>query len=99
MTFEELRAKWNWKAIPHCPGRFRLVGVRPDLPSEALFGCEMAFSEFTVEAAHDTVVVATFDGGGLISYKRGDGTYVHTLNTPEGFTRKMGQLGIDSEDV
>ena len=50
--------------------------------------------EFDVEAARDRVVVARLDKGGLISYKRTDGTYVHTLNSVEGFSRKILQLGI-----
>jgi hypothetical protein len=39
-------------------------------------------------------VAALRDGGGLISYARGDGSYLHTLNTPDGFARKLRQLGI-----
>ncbi len=44
--------------------------------------------------ARDAVVVTPLEGGGLISYKREDGTYRHTLNTPEGFARKLADLGI-----
>ena len=31
----------------------------------------------------------------MISYKRDDGSFLHTLNTEEGFERKLKQLGID----
>jgi hypothetical protein len=51
--------------------------------------------EFRVRNARDVVVVTPFvAGGGLISYRRADGTYLHTLNTSDGFVRKLVQLGI-----
>jgi len=78
----------------HCPGRFLLAGVRPDLTPEALLGTDAELFEFDVAAARDKVVIAQLDEGGLISYKRADGTYLHTLNSAEGFSRKMLQLGI-----
>jgi hypothetical protein len=94
VTFDTLRSQWNWKPIRHCPGRYKLAGVRPDLPLEALVGPETVGTEFSVESAPDRVVVACLDGGGIISYKRSDGTYLHTLNDPEGFARKLRHLGI-----
>jgi len=50
---------------------------------------------FAVDAARDPVHVALLDGGGLISYRRADGHFVHTLNTPDGLARKLAQLGIE----
>jgi hypothetical protein len=50
---------------------------------------------FQVLAARDPVLVVEFEGGGLISYMRGDGTLMHTLNTPDGFRRKLRQLGVE----
>lgn len=50
--------------------------------------------QFHVAAARDAVVVVPLSDGGLISYSRADGTYVHTLNTRDGFARKLAQLGI-----
>jgi len=40
-------------------------------------------------------VVTPLVTGGLISYKRRDGTFLHTLNTAEGFARKLADLGIE----
>ena len=68
--------------------------VPADLPPEALLGDEVTTSEYHVKAARDTVIVARFSEGGLITYKRADGTYLHTLNTEEGLARKLVQLGI-----
>ncbi|MEW6735277.1 MAG: hypothetical protein AB1489_28555 [Acidobacteriota bacterium] len=55
-------------------------------------------STFQVAKARDTVIVACLDRGGLISYKRVDGTYLHTLNTAEGFVRKLLALGIELKE-
>lgn len=102
MTFDELLMQWNWKPIRNCPGRFVLVDARPDLPLEAVVGPAAELLEFHVEAARDKVVVARLDEGGLISYKRADGKYLHTLNSAEGFSRKLLQLGIvlvDSQKI
>lgn len=42
----------------------------------------------------DTVCVVAFDAGGLISYEKPDGRFVHTLCDEGGFARKLAQLGI-----
>ena len=54
-------------------------------------------TEHVVAAARDRVVVTRLGedpAWGLISYARPDGTWVHTANTPEGFARKLADLGI-----
>ena len=62
-----------------------------------LLGSNAIIQRFSSIMARDTVLVAQFDDGGIISYERGDGTFVHTLNTEEGFRRKLEQLGIKLE--
>ena len=52
---------------------------------------------YRVQTARDQVLVVEFEGGGLISYLREDGTLMHTLNTSEGFHRKLRQLGVELE--
>jgi hypothetical protein len=52
-------------------------------------------TEHIVVGAKDPVVVAVFVDGGLISYRKLNGTYVHTLNTRDGLERKLQQLGIE----
>ena len=44
--------------------------------------------------AKDPVIVTAFEDGGLISYRKADGMFLHTLNTREGFERKLRELGI-----
>ena len=94
MTFDEIMKRWTWRPLPHCPGRYRLVGVDRLTPLSQLLGSEIPIHCFRVAAAKDLVLVAALDRGGFISYQRADGSFVHTLNTPEGFARKLAQLGI-----
>jgi hypothetical protein len=94
MNFEELKSKWNWSPIRNCPGRFVWRGNDKSISPAEVAGEEVLFIEFEVEKAADTVVVGRINGGGLISYRKPDGTYLHTLNTVEGFERKLAQLGI-----
>ncbi len=94
VTFADLLARWTWRPIRNCPGRYALSGVRRPLTPRALVGDEVEILELSVDIAPDRVIVAPLDGGGLISYRRADGTYVHTLNDLAGFSRKLDQLGI-----
>jgi|PlaIllAssembly_1097288.scaffolds.fasta_scaffold451541_1 hypothetical protein len=93
LTFEALLAAHPWRPIRGCPGRFTLAST---LTPAAMLGLEPAepLAEHRVEAAADPVIVASVVGGGLISYRRGAGWFVHTLNTPEGFARKLERLGL-----
>ena len=93
MDFDCVYAARSWTPIRGCPGRYGLAdGAVRESPESLLGGATP--QEFRVAAARDTVVVVRFATGGLISYRRTDGTYVHTLNTDEGFARKLEQLGI-----
>ena len=94
MDFDALFAARAWTAIRGCPGRFGLAAGAVHEPPESL-APDATTREFRVPNARDVVVVTPFvAGGGLISYQRVDGTYLHTLNTPDGFARKLLQLGI-----
>ena len=95
MRFEEIKSRWNWSPIRNCPGRFVLRGIDKNISPGEIAGDGIQFGEFRVEKAEDKVVVARISGGGLISYQKNDGTFIHTLNTVEGFERKLKQLGIE----
>ena len=94
MTVPELLTAREWKPIPNCPGRYVLLKPEPDIVPVQMAQVDRAPLEFRVETAKDVVVVLPLEGGGLISYRRPDGTYFHTLNTEFGFERKLAQLGI-----
>lgn len=97
-SFDELFGERDWRPIRNCPGRFILHGAGYDLSLADVLGEAASASEHRVAAARDKVLVVAFDeGGGLISYVRRDGTLLHTLNTAEGFERKLRQLGIGHE--
>ena len=97
MTFAALFETYFWKPIRNCPGRYVLRGAQSEMPGvEELTGGESAVSAHRVSAARDLVLVAALDDGcGIISYRRDDGSLLHTLNTPEGFQRKLRQLGLN----
>lgn len=98
VTFDDLKTAWTWQPIPICPGRFVLSSPRPDLTPGELVGTATHLHDFHVPTARDAVIVALLVGGGLISYRRANGSYVHTLNTVEGFERKLLDLGIPLVD-
>lgn len=95
MSFDELMSRWRWRPIPNCAGRFVLSSGRSSLaPSEIVSASIGAVTEHVIPATPDPVIVAEFEDGGLISYRKPDGSFVHTLNTIEGLDRKLRQLGI-----
>ena len=96
-SFGELYAQFPWKEIRGCPGRHILrTGISTLDPAELSGGAEV--KEYSTKGASDMVAVAWLTGGGLISYKKPDGSYLHTLNTEAGLLRKLDQLGIPVED-
>jgi hypothetical protein len=97
MTFAELFETLSWKPIKNCPGRYVLQGATNNLLRVGELTGNIALgSAHKVSAARDLVLVAALEGGGgIISYQREDGSFLHTLNTPEGFHRKLRQLGIN----
>lgn len=92
MTVAALIADRPWKPIRDCPGRYVLPPT--DETPAHLAGADASSREYQPPAARDPVVVVPLADGGVISYRRPDGRYVHTLNTAEGFERKLRQLGI-----
>jgi hypothetical protein len=92
VTFAALWDEYDWRPIRGCPGRFVLASPQP--VGFAPFGSG-APKSYRVPKARDEVLVARFaDGCGLISYRRDDGSILHTLNTAAGLARKLDELGI-----
>lgn len=94
-TVDELLSERDWKPIPHCRGRYTLAEQKPDLTVADLLGEECRPVEIPTVMARDRVLVVGLEDGGMISYRRSNGQYVHTLNTRDGFWRKLKDLGID----
>jgi hypothetical protein len=93
-TFDELFSAYEWAPIRGCPGRFVLRGGPCLIAPRDLVGEGPVLGEHRVEAAPDPVVIARIEGGGLISFRKAEGRYIHTLNSVEGFERKLAKLGI-----
>ena len=94
--FDDLKARWAWRPIPNCPGRFVLAEGPSEIPPNGLLPSAVELTEYTVAGARDPVVVAVFADGGLISYRKSNGTFLHTLNTKDGLERKLRELGINA---
>lgn len=99
MSFDLILKAWDWRPIRNCPGRFILAGAPSRSSPCEIAGRDIHASEYRTASARDVVVVARVEGGGLISYRRADGSWVHTLNTPEGFARKLSQLGVPESEI
>jgi hypothetical protein len=92
LTYETVLQRAPWRPIPDCPGRHVLRGLCPSF--EELLGEPLDVEEHHVAATEDAVLVVRFAGGGLITFRKPDGTLVHTLNTEEGLRRRLAKLGI-----
>ena len=97
--FTDLMGAWSWRPIRGCPGRYILASPSDGLTPTALAGTGSCVREYRVTKARDPVVVAELDDGGLISYRKPNGNYVHTLCDRKGFERKLKQLGIKRQRV
>jgi len=97
-TFQDLWTWWPWHPIRNCPGRFVLSRTEHLISFETLLGISCTPQVFSSPKGKDCVLVVPLEDGGLISYRQTDGRLIHTLNTPEGFSRKLHQLGITLQD-
>lgn len=89
--FEELKAKYAWRQISGCPGRYTFARGIVTLTIQQLTDSSIEVSEEMFPVAKDPVSYCHFNGGGLISYKKKEG-YLHTLCDVEGMNRKMAML-------
>lgn len=100
INLQRLWEVWIWSEIKNCPGRYvtkhniHATNISPyDLLQSLNISCPI--HEYQVENK-DTIVIGIFeDGGGLLTYVKKDGRYVHTLNTRSGLLRKVTSLGLD----
>lgn len=98
IDFSAIQRIWDWKEIENCPGRYVLVGEGQELTPAELTNSQFPVREFSSKYAKDPILVTVFPGGGLISYCKSDGMYVHTLGNADGLKRKLAQLEIQLEE-
>lgn len=95
MTFQEVFDKWDWKPIRTCPGRHIFAKGVSHLTLSEIVENDSTVFEHTTKVVPDTVLIVKLtDGGGLISYRKSETSFLHTLNDKEGFARKLNQLQI-----
>ena len=113
----KLYRSYRWKMIPNCTGRYtcrdhNLVSILE--PLEMLRQVDITTLEdssplreysFVLPGRPDKVVVIPLNvpkTTGIITFAKEDrSSYVHTLNTPTGFRRKLEAIGIQvtNEDI
>ena len=94
---DDLVRRFDGQPIPDCPGRYVLRGIDRSRGPASVVEAHGPVTEHVVTKARDKVVVTRLGergDQGLISYARADGSWLHTANTPEGFRRKLADLGI-----
>jgi hypothetical protein len=98
-TFQDLWARWPWRPIRNRSGRFVLPWTEQSISFEVLLDGSCISQVFSSPLAKDPVLVVPLEDGGLISYRQTDGRLIHTLNTPEGFSRKLQQLEVTLQET
>ena len=93
-TREQLLTELSWRPIPGCPGRLVHDGLS-ERSVEDLAGLAVPPKVRSSAVARDPLMIVQLSDGGLISYCKPDGRYLHTLATPEAFLRKLRQLGCE----
>ena len=96
MDFNEILARFNWQEIDGCPGRYLLPKGTNELTPSQFLEAEVVVLRFETDKARDKVLVVYFEGGGLLTYAKENGRYLHTLNTETGLARILDKLGISS---
>jgi tRNA (cytosine38-C5)-methyltransferase len=105
---------YRWKMIPNCTGRYvcrehSLVSPLPPIALLERAGITTVDGSISLQEFHfvlpdrpDEVVVVPLDHPhttGVISFVKDGPSYVHTLNTPSGFRRKLEAIGIKVTDT
>lgn len=90
MDFKSFKARYPWKPIPRCPGRFILT--TRGIGFTGLIRQPGGFRVMLSDKVPDPVFLFPFKDGGIISYFTKNNTFLHTLGTLEGFRRKLEAL-------
>ena len=92
-SFRDIYNAFKWKPIYGCPGRYILHEEQQYTLTE-ITGGRTDRMTFSTPKARDIVCVIILDDGGIISYKKEDGFFIHTLNNTSGFLKKLKMLDI-----
>jgi len=98
LTVDEILRRGYCKPIRGCPGRW-ILSEDERLDPGTLAGRTGGSRRFRRDFVPDEIWVCALRDGGLISYRKPDGRFVHTVCDSEGFLRKLSKLDIAREDV
>ncbi len=84
------------RPILGCPGRWILSGDEL-LDPGTLVGLPLDVRRFRRGSVPDEIWVCGLKDGGLISYRKPDGRFVHTVCDSQGFLRKLEKLEISRD--
>mmetsp|Transcript_35114 Transcript_35114/g.107996 ORF Transcript_35114/g.107996 Transcript_35114/m.107996 type:complete len:184 (+) Transcript_35114:118-669(+) len=103
-ALERLWRALRWREIRNCPGRYTTPDAfaRSETPGALLARCGLdteglAPCEVRCEGKDPILLQRLVGGGGLLTYCRPGGLFVHTLNTESGLARKLEALGLPAE--
>ena len=97
MKIEDLLKRFQWEQIPNTNGRFTLNRAEPPRSiAELVDSQETEIKQYPSAHQQELIFVVELEDGGLISYLRKDGSFIHTLNSQNMFKRKQWELGIIS---
>lgn len=95
LDFITLKQAYAWKKIRGSADRLVFTKENGDMDPNQIVAGRAKVRRFDDTTARDLVYVAKIKDGGLISFMRKDGSYIHTLNTQETFDEKLAELGIN----
>lgn len=97
--FTKLFNLYSWIEIKNCPGRYLLTKADNQrlrlIPPNEFLNNKITIQIFSSQICPDPIHIGKFSDGGLLSYEKSDGTFVHTLNNTSGLNRKINHLNID----
>ncbi|CAK0857164.1 unnamed protein product [Prorocentrum cordatum] len=103
VALEQLWASLPWREIRNCPGRYTTSdrAARAEDLVALLGRCGFAVGRAPLVArlpGKDPMALFRLPGGGgLLTYCRPEGFFVHTLNTESGLARKVDALGLGAD--
>lgn len=97
LRIEKLLTEWSHVAIHGCPGRFIVDDPKAAQWFSALLLSDVRVRCFSSPKARDPVFILPLEDGGIISYQKEDAQFLHTLNTFEGFQRKLKALDLQRD--
>lgn len=89
--FERVLGLFKWKPIFNCPGRYILRQCSKET-FKNYYSKLTHLEDIKSPKIKDPTFLYRFESGGLISYRKDNGDFIHTLCNKEGLSRKLEEL-------